>query len=200
MKQLAKYGAMGAALAALAIIMLPGISFSQPHPNGVAQTTVKAEVPLTPQELEVCNSVHGQLDSTVIAGQNHTDAVDLLNGVYCNRADLVHAIGSSNYPATGLTAYACEATQGTISDQSASEELLQYKAIYCASASRALQNGTASIGDIVASMGQISDLSSKSAQVASILQNSTALAHAQRPYSAYLELDRATSMVTNSTS
>ena len=192
----AKFGAMGAAIAALAIIMLPGISFSHPQ---TPQNAVKPEVPLTEQELTICNSVHNQLDSAVIPDDNHTAAVDLLNGVYCNRADLVHQIGSLSYPATGLMAYACEATRGTIQDQSASEDLGQFKDIYCASAKQSLQNETANIASIASSLGQISEYSSKAAQVSTILQNSTSLAD-QRPYSAYRELAVAAELITNATS
>ena len=185
---------MGAAVAALAIIMLPGISFSHPTP----QSTVKAEIPLTEQELAVCNSVHNQLDSAVVPGDNHTAAVDLLNGVYCNRADMVHEIGSSGYAAVGLTAYACEATRGTIHDQSASDDLQQFKDIYCASAKQSLQNATETVTSIANALGQISDYSSKASQANAILENSTSLADS-RPYLAFKEMDRAAVLVTNAT-
>jgi hypothetical protein len=205
--KLIKFGAIGAAVAALAIIMLPGISLSSlsslsSSSSSQAQTQqdsfFKTDVPLTEQELTICNSVHDQLDSTIIPGDNHTAAVDLLNGVYCNRADLVHALGSSNYPAIGLTSYACEATRGTLQDQEASDELQQFKDIYCASAQQSLQGATGKLSSIANSLKQISDYSLKAQQISAILDNSTSLAD-QSPYAAYKELDRAAAMVTSST-
>ena len=197
MKQFLKFGAVGAVVAALAIVMIPGISFSN---HSEAQPEFKREPPLTEQQLAICNSVHDQLDNVIVANDvNHTAAVDLLNGVYCNRADLVNELGHSNYQGVALSAYACETTTGTLQDQTASEELYQYSKLYCTSAKQSLRNETANLGAIAGSLAQISDYSERASQVSGIVGNATALIDT-KPYSAFKELDKASVLLTNATS
>lgn len=204
-KKATQIAAIVGAVALLAIVMYPGSiipqkAASQAAANNTSDVaSIKSYPPLTSEQQTMCSSVHDDLVTVVAAaGSNSSQdaAVDMLDGVYCNRADLVNAIGPTSYPATGLAAYACEVSQGSIQDQDAADALQPYGALYCGGSTTSLKS---EITDLQSAVGAISGdpkYSDSAKQISQDIAQAQSMA-GEKPYAAYQQLELASKAFTS---
>ena len=182
-KKIQLAGIIGA-VALLAIVMYPG-TFGQPGSQQISSQAQKP-TPLTVQQQSMCNSILDELNATIPNDDNHTAAVDLLNGEYCSRGDLVNQLGNRSNPGIGLAAYACEATRGTIKDPEAADTLQMFSDLYCTGAKQGLASQTTDLIAATNALENSTQYAQQATQISATLVSAQAMTNST-PYSAYLK-------------
>ena len=187
-------GAAGVVLL-LVVVMYPG-TLANPALTTQNSTQTTSNL-LTSRQQDVCNSADDELVAGVPSGQNHDPAVDLLEGMYCSRADLVDSIGSTSFPATGLMAYACESTRGTVTDQDASDTLQQYGSLYCTGATQSLNSEISDLKSSLTALNGNVKYSKTMDAISTNLAQAQSLISSEKPYAAYKEFNAASQALAN---
>lgn len=216
-----KYVWIGAALAALAIILSPISPFeTKPQaqvgsPSKTVSTATLAPAPapqptnMTDADLALCSSLTTTVATTMgsqansTAGSNLTRtqiASNLLAGEACNRPSLLSEVANSSDSGTTLVAYGCDASAGQIGDAALQTDLAMFKSAYCDAATFAIQNSASSLTSNVAAFQSSTNNTSIQAQLGSVTQMANNATQNISPGSMYADaqlLDKASTTFTN---
>ena len=194
-KKIWQLAGIGGVVVLLVVVMYPGILTSPGVSSQASQEP--AATPLNAQQQQVCSSASDDISTIIPQGENHDAAADLLDGFYCSNGEIVDSIGSTSYPATGIAAYACEATSGGLKDQAASDALQQYGPIYCTAANQSLNSEIAGLQNAANAIGADPKYSQTVKEVSSDITQAQTLLSQSKPYSAYQEFNTASQAIAN---